>query len=619
MNCYTDVSYEQLNEIFLNLIQNIPELKEERVSVFNAKGRVLCKNVYLNEDIPSFSYANTDGFASDLHNIEKKGNIFKIGTYKKVNFGDYVDDKYNVVIPKDEIILKNNIPYTEYLPNMFEGIKYKGEGKKKGSFLFHKDEVLDDKKIGLLISYGIKKVSVYRKLKIGIVATLKSSMNLNNVKKKSIAESNSFMLSKLIENERVSVNIYKDIRDEKREYESIIKEISEHCDAIITIGRTGKGSNDFMYDVINKIGDVYIKGIRTIPASTFMLGKVKDSIIFSFPGDIISNMFMYNNFIKTFIADLTHIEKEEENFISGSLIRDVESEFYYKEFVYVNVFASNEGFKVLPIKSQKSSLFDFFNADGYFIVDENVKNLFRGEDIKVHLLKSLDSIYKNVLFCGADNPLNSKIMAYSDLKNINMILNSEGNDIKGNITSVEYVLGEFEGKSEHFKKEIDKGSVIIQGVKERYGFAVNKKYIDIKSVEDLVIKNVNFGNLPRNNFTRIVLEKILKSKKIDFHNIKGFKENIYKNEIILMEELLKDKFDICFISEKEAKNHNIKFVPVITKENDFVINTRDEELIRRIAFVFGNPSLREELSLDYNVENFGSVLRINNVEEEGVL
>ena len=84
MNCYTDVSYEQLNEIFLNLIQNIPELKEERVSVFNAKGRVLCKNVYLNEDIPSFSYANTDGFASDLHNIEKKGNIFKIGTYKKV-------------------------------------------------------------------------------------------------------------------------------------------------------------------------------------------------------------------------------------------------------------------------------------------------------------------------------------------------------------------------------------------------------------------------------------------------------------------------------------------------------------------------------------------------------
>ena len=57
------------------------------------------------------------------------------------------------------------------------------------------------------------------------------------------------------------------------------------------------------------------------------------------------------------------------------------------------------------------------------------------------------------------------------------------------------------------------------------------------------------------------------------------------------------------------KNNKIKFVPIKTKENDFVINTVDEELVKRIAFVFSNPTLKEELREDYNTENFGSILR----------
>ena len=158
---------------------------------------------------------------------------------------------------------------------------------------------------------------------------------------------------------------------------------------------------------------------------------------------------------------------------------------------------------------------------------------------------------------------------------------------------------------------MNKGKVIIEGASERYGFATNKKYLEIVSVTDLVSKDVKIGNLPRNTFSRSSLEKLLKAKNINHSDIKGFGENIYKNEKVLLSALLEDKIDICFISEREVKNHkSIKFIPIIVKENDFIINCEDKALIDMIQSIFTDESLKGFLSEDYDTENLGKISRI---------
>ncbi|WP_329379821.1 substrate-binding domain-containing protein [Anaerofustis sp. HA2171] len=608
MDCYKDISFEQMKEVFLGLLKETKHLQSEYVDVYDSFNRVLFDNVYAKEDVPSYSYSLYDGVAVNIKDIEKKENLYKISEYKKVNKGDFVDDKYNIVIDKHDIIYKGNLIYVNYMPNLFYGIKFKGQERQKGSYLYAKDTLLDSEKIGVLLEARVDKVSVYKKLKIGFVLTLNEE-KYKHEKRKHNPETIFMVLKNKIQNERVQINLYPHEREDKRDFEKRVKEASLKNDLVIVIGRTGEGSNDHTYEVIDKLGSVYIKGMNTIPATNFMYGKVLGCDVFAFPGDIFSNIFLYNMFIKKYISLLTRVGEEKENTIMAKLMEDVDSSFYYKEFVYVNLFNNSDGFKALPLQVKNASMYDFFGADGYFVINENVKNIKKGEDIKVHLFKPLKDTDNNVLFVGRKNLINSKIIEYSSFDKMNIIQSSNVNELKGSITSNEYVLGEFEGKSEHFKDELIKGKVIIQGVRERYGFAINKKYLEITDVEDLAKKNIVFGNLPRNDFSRKILETLLKNKKINYKDIKGFEDNIYKNETVLLSALLSDRFDVCFISETAAKNNKIKFVPIITKENDFVINTVDEELVKRIAFVFSNPTLKEELGEDYNTENFGSILR----------
>lgn len=608
MECYKDISFEQMEEVFLGLLKERDSLNSEFVDVYNSINRVLYENTYAKEDVPCYSFSLCDGVAVNIKDIEKKDNLYKIREFKKVYKGDYIDDKYNIVIDKHDIIYKENLIYINYMPNLFEGIKYKATDRQKGSYLYGKDTLLDSEKIGVLLESRVEKVSVYKKLKIGFVLTLNEEKYKQD-KRKNNPETLFMILKNKIQNERVQINVYPHEREDKRNFEKRVKEACLKNDLVIVIGRTGRGNNDHTFEVIEKLGSVYIKGMNTIPAGNFMYGKVLGCDIFAFPADVFSAIFLYDMFIKRYISLLTRVEEEKKKTIMAKLMEDVDSSFYYKEFVYVNLFSNSDGFKALPLQVKNTSMYDFFRADGYFIINENVENIKKGEDIKVHLFKPLKETDNNVLFVGRKNLINSKIIEYSSFDKMNIIQSSNVNELKGSITSKEYVLGEFEGKSEHFREELSKGKVIIQGVKERYGFAVNKKYLEITDIEDLAEKNIVFGNLPRNDFSRKILETLLKNKNIDYKDIKGFEDNIYKNETVLLLALLEDRFDVCFLSEKAVKNNNIKFIPVITKENDFVINTMDEDLIKRIAFVFSNPTLKEELSKDYNTENFGSILR----------
>lgn len=608
MEYLKDISFEQLNELFDELLNSMPHLESEEVSVFDVEGRVISEDLYVKEDVPSFDYALKDGVSINIKGLSKKGALLKIDDYKKVNKGDRVEDKYNAVIDNKDVIHKGYSLYLNNYPKMFGNIKYKGEDTLKGSFLYHKDTLISGEKAGVLISSGIKKVKVYRKPRVSIIPTI----DIISDRKNKTLDNNSTVLKGKMNLERVDLNILKPLREDKADFERVIKSQSMSSDAVLILGKTGEGHNDYTFDTMAKLGRVYFRGVKINPGSGFVLGKIENALVFGIPGDNISAIMIYDRFVSRFISKLTVRDTKKDKTLYATLLSDISCDPYCKDFVFVNLFLYNENYYALPIY-EVNSVSDYLNADGYFMTKEKQTLLNRGESVEIHLLKDRKDINKNILFTGRKNHFNTSLSNFSKNPNneINLILSEDKSLSESYIESREYFLKDFENKSDYFKEDLNKGKAIIEGASERYGFATNKKYLDIVSVTDLVSKDLEIGNLPRNTFSRSSLEALLNAKNIDISDIKGFKENIYKNEKVLLSALLEDKIDICFISEREVKNHkSIKFIPVIIKENDFIINSSDKVLIDMIQSIFTDEDLKGFLSDDYDTENLGKISRI---------
>lgn len=608
MEYLKDISFEQLNELFDELLNSMPHLESEEVSVFDVEGRVISEDLYVKEDVPSFDKALKDGVSINIEHLDRKGPLLKIDDYKKVNKGERVEDKYNAVIDKKDVIYKGYSLYLNNYPKMFENIKYKGEDTLKGSFLYHKDTLITSEKAGVLISSGIKKVKVYRKPRVSIIPTI----DIISDRKNKILDNDSSILKGKINLDRVDLNILKPLRKDKADFERVIKSQSMSSDAVLILGKTGNGNNDYTFDTMAKLGRVYFRGVKINPGSGFILGKIENSLVFGIPGDNISAIMIYDYFVSRFISKLTVRDTKKDKTLYATLLSDISCDPYYKDFVFVNLFLYNENYYALPIP-EVNSVSDYLNADGYFITKEKQTLLNRGESVEIHLLKDRKDINKNILFTGRKNHFNISLSNFSKnpMNEINFILSEDKSLSESYIESREYFLKDFENKFDYFKEELNKGKAIIEGASERYGFATNKKYLEIVSVMDLVSKDLEIGSLPRNTFSRSSLEALLKAKNIDISDIKGFKENIYKNEKVLLSALLEDKIDICFISEREVKNHkSIKFIPVIIKENDFIINSSDKVLIDMIQSIFTDEDLKGFLSDDYDTENLGKISRI---------
>ena len=83
MECYKDISFEQMEEVFLGLLKERDSLNSEFVDVYNSINRVLYENTYAKEDVPCYSFSLCDGVAVNIKDIEKKDNLYKIREFKK--------------------------------------------------------------------------------------------------------------------------------------------------------------------------------------------------------------------------------------------------------------------------------------------------------------------------------------------------------------------------------------------------------------------------------------------------------------------------------------------------------------------------------------------------------
>ncbi len=272
----------------------------EWVSLFDALGRTLAKEITCKKNLPSYTNAAMDGFAFTC-----KENVEQLRIKKTILAGDVVapclgeNECYKIMtgakVPEDaDTVLPfedaHSYDETNVLlpskPKKGSALRLKGEEALIGTCLLSEGVCMTSREIALLASQGIMMVEVYKKLHIAIFSTgneLKSPWE--NANENEIYDINAISLLSLLKEHGFDAHYCGVVPDHLKTATAYFAQMKQY-DVLLTSGGVSMGEADFVERALVANGfEASFHGINIKPGKPTMLGKMGRTLVASMPGN----------------------------------------------------------------------------------------------------------------------------------------------------------------------------------------------------------------------------------------------------------------------------------------------------------------------------------------------
>jgi len=392
----------------INLFKNqkIINSDTEWLDIKYSKERILSQDVISKINLPPFNNSAVDGYAilnSDSKNKEvlfckrkitagddkkiivKKGEAIRIFTGAKMPLNSVtVLMQENVKKIDNKIIIKK-------APKIGENHRIKGEDIKKGQVILKKGMKIDTTNLNLIAAVGIKKIKVFKKIKVGYFTSgnelRKPSINL---KGSEINNSNYYSLRSLLNQNSTSRTYCGNLKDNLKLIENKLINISKKFNLIITAGGASVGEEDHLVNVINKLGKVIFWKAAIKPGRPIAMGKIQNCYIICLPGNPVSVQLLYAFIVKPFIEYLAGgifllpvPEKIKVNFNMSKKTKRMEWLRVKKRKINIEFFAEK-----FP-KQGSGMISSMAYSDGIIEIPENISKVKSGEKYDYYDFKIL--------------------------------------------------------------------------------------------------------------------------------------------------------------------------------------------------------------------------------------
>ena len=300
------------------------------ISVSEALGYVLAKDVFSPIDMPPFRQSAMDGYALGsvqettytLVNEVKAGDTedpeIKEGQAIRIFTGAPVPSAAKSVVIQEKVEVSNNQIILQESTVPMANIREVGEQIKKGDIALSKDTKITAAGIGYLATLGVTEIEVYKKPAIAIITTGNELIAPGQpLSYGQIYESNSLMLVSALQKSGFSeVSTYK-ISDNYEATQALLeKTIADH-DVILISGGISVGDYDFVGKALRNIGieEVFYK-VKQKPGKPLFYGKHKNKTIFALPGNPASSLSCFYIYVLPAILKLSgytnyHLERSK--------------------------------------------------------------------------------------------------------------------------------------------------------------------------------------------------------------------------------------------------------------------------------------------------------------------
>jgi molybdopterin molybdotransferase len=392
----------EVADVFALLDGRVSRLAEEPVSLHDAAGRVLARDIVADVAVPPYDRAAMDGYA--LRGDE----TFGAGPYTPLEFR-VVGEAYpgrpfpNCVEPGQAVRIMTGAPLPTGATAVLQAeaaeesggclrvsepappgrhIGKRGEDIEPGAVVLRAGRVLRPQDVGVLASLGSNPVPVIRRPRVAILVTGNELLPAGSRPEGyRIVDSNSVMLEALVrrdgglpETPPIIPDVHEQVRDML---------LQADADVVLISGGSSVGQEDHAPRVLAEAGELCVHGVALRPASPTGVGFLRDIPVFLLPGNPVSCLCAYD----LFASRAVRIRAGRPvglpyRTCRRTLARKIASAIGRVDYVRVRI--NNE--QVEPLATSGASLLSSTTrADGFVLAPAESEGYAAGESVDVYL------------------------------------------------------------------------------------------------------------------------------------------------------------------------------------------------------------------------------------------
>jgi putative molybdopterin biosynthesis protein len=433
------VSAEEARKRFERRLDLSP-LPAERVTLGNALGRVLAKDVTAPIDVPPFDRANVDGFAlrsadttgatdGKPRQLSLNAEVIACGHAPKVEVrpGAATTIATGGVIPRgaDAVMMIEHTELIEGVPAIEikraappgQFISYAGSDIARGETLLRKGQVIGSREIGMLAACGLAEIDVVRRPKVAVLSTGDELVPPGReLRPGGVYDSNGAILAAAVIEAGGAPVPFGVFPDDPTALEVAIRRALAECDMVVLSGGTSKGAGDLSHRVVSRLGEpgILVHGVALKPGKPLCLAIVDGKPIAVLPGFPTSAIFTFHAFVAPVIRIRAGLPPDAAETVEARVPLRIASEMGRKEFVLVSLIAGEHGPIAFPSAKGSGAVTGFSQADGFIEIDALAASLDADTPARVTLIGAAVRAPDIVIMGSQDVALDVVVGALAD-------------------------------------------------------------------------------------------------------------------------------------------------------------------------------------------------------------
>jgi len=387
------------------VLESVATLGAEQVKLEQSLGRVLAEEVRANRDQPPYDISAMDGYAlrsADLGNVPamleivediKAGDMptrtLAPGQCARIMTGAPMPQGADAVIRVEDTEAKqDNRVQINLSIKPGNDIRRLGENMRNGEVVLAPGTEITPGVIGVLATVKRAQVRVYRRPRVAILSTGNELEGLDEpVDPNKIPNSNSYALmgqAQALGLEPVLLGI---ARDDPVELEQYLRRGLEY-DVLLVSGGTSVGVHDYVRPTIEALGaQMLFWRVAMKPGHPVAFGKVGEKIIFGLPGNPVSSMVCFEEFVVPALRRMMGHARTHRRTIAARMTHNVKHQPGRTEFIRVMLAREEGGYAATSTGAQGSGmLLSMARADGLAVLSAECNGLAAGSTVAVQLL-----------------------------------------------------------------------------------------------------------------------------------------------------------------------------------------------------------------------------------------
>ncbi len=400
------IPYEEALEIVLG---HCARLDTESVPIEASLGRVLAEPLIATADLPRFDCSAVDGYALHVPEDESSQSgaeyevtgIMRAGhncdtavsssTAVQVLTGARIPAGTNSVVMNEQITRIEDRIRVWSAPAVGENIRWKGEEYRLGDQALLAGSKLNPAGIGLAVSLGYQKLSVYQRPRMRLVTTGDEVVPLGTpLEEGQIYNANQCALSAALLEAGFRRVPHFHVQDDLHATLEVLNSTLSRCDVLLTTGGVSVGETDFVKVAMQELGfTIHFTSVAIKPGKPTCFGNRGRQLWFGLPGNPVAALLSFQKFVIPALASMTGETEGSLIRTSARLKESIQKKSGRAEFVRGNAYRENGTLSVKPSHSRESHMLGgLAQANALIHFPAHSEWCAAGEFVEIELLRS---------------------------------------------------------------------------------------------------------------------------------------------------------------------------------------------------------------------------------------